>query len=181
MGETCGHGDRGAAVVRPLAAGELPLYLEHLTRLDRAGRRRRFGCAMDDAALQAHGLALVANRSMVVGAFVSGDLRGVAELAPARTPFDGYEAAFSVEAAFRRCGLCSALLGFAARLVSPRLLTLFCDVDNDAMLACAAKVGATTTIDGDTAICTLRGPGVSAGAVSGYTAHPGSALLRGYV
>ncbi|MGE0611840.1 MAG: GNAT family N-acetyltransferase [Hyphomicrobiales bacterium] len=182
MGETIGQGDRGSARLHTLTAGELPLYLEHLTRLDRAGRRLRFGCAMDEAALQAHCLTLIDNRVTIVGAFVGGTLRAAAELAPARAPFDGCEAAFSVESGFRRCGLASALLDSAARMVSPRLLTLVCDADNVPMLACAAKAGATVTVCDDEAICTLRGPGVAAGEPAReIVTLPHDALLRGYV
>lgn len=182
MGETCGQGNRGKAGLRMLSAGELPLYLDHLTRLDRASRRLRFGCAMDAAALQAHCLGLAGNRTTVVGAFVLGTLRAAAELAPARAPFDGYEAAFSVESEFRRCGLCSALLNTAARLVSPRLLTLVCDTDNAPMLACAEKAGATITVCDDEAICTLRGQGAPSGDPEPeFVPLAQTTLLRGYV
>ncbi|MEC9369181.1 MAG: GNAT family N-acetyltransferase [Pseudomonadota bacterium] len=182
MGETCGHGDRGDAVLRPLAAGELPLYLDHLARLDSASRRLRFGCAMDMAALQHHCLGLAGIKATVIGAFLSDTLRGAAELAPARAPFKGFEAAFSVESEYRRDGLCFALLTSAARLVSPGVLTLVCDAENAPMLGCAEKAGAIIAIDDDTAICSLRDAASAAGApLPGSVPHLGSALLRGYV
>src|SRR5262245_37058865 len=103
---TTGH----AGVIRQLRPSELPLFREHLLRLDRESRRDRFGGAMNEAFVEAYANRCFANGTTVIG-YVQGDrVLGAAELheeAEGEEPTG--EIAFSVERELQHRGIGSAL------------------------------------------------------------------------
>lgn len=135
---------------RQLRPGELPLYLNHLLRLDPDSRQSRFEHAMDDAAIQAHCLRLVQSGGRVVGAFSDHILRGAVEMSHTdNAAIKAIELAFSVETDFRGQGFANKLMDKALELINPQPALMFCRDDNGPMVALANKYGARTWQDED--------------------------------
>ena len=97
--------------IRKLWIGETDAYRDHLLRLDRESRYRRFSGTVSDAVIARH--AATANEVGVVvhGFFVDRVLRGAAELRRNGSLFshDG-EAAFSIEQHWQSHGVGTELL-----------------------------------------------------------------------
>src|SRR5687767_15195424 len=98
--------DLADGVIRSLTKADIPLFRDHLFRLDAESRRNRFlGVVNDDY------LALYPDRCCVSGASTvayleNGIIRGVAELHPTDPDSeDTAEVAFSVEPGFRQRGI----------------------------------------------------------------------------
>lgn len=100
-------------VIRKVVPSERQELLDHLMRLDPLSRFMRFGGVVSDAALARHATRALSGRTTVVGYFVEGKLRAVAELHPlprrAGHPAAA-EAAFSVERDFQGQGIGTELM-----------------------------------------------------------------------
>ena len=168
--------------IRPLGLGEREAHLKHLLRLDKTSRRFRFGGQVCDTTIQAHCLSLTQRRSVIIGAFVLGCLRGVVELVPITTGNRrAFELAFSVEREFQGFGLGSVLLAAALEHVAPHDALMVCERDNTGMLRLAARFGATCSVEGNQVYLTLRGCSSSRAEPGGETDIEQSVLLGGYV
>ena len=135
------RGNRGT--IRLLRSGELPLYLNHLLRLDEEARELRFDHAMDDAGIQAHCLKLSTGGAQILGAFINDALRGAVELNP--TPdahLTATELMFSVEPAFQCQGIGTSLMAKALETIYPKPTVMFCRERNLGMIALAETFGA---------------------------------------
>lgn len=135
-------------VFRQLGDNDKSAYLEHLKRLDPVGRRQRYHRTMSDAALEARAEQVFADRDIrLIGWFKDGALRGAAEVALIRLPGPNEaEAAFALEAEYRRKGVGRELLRRAAlhaRNWGASRIHIATERDNRAMLRLAMASGAT--------------------------------------
>lgn len=133
-------------LIRRLWQADGPAYRDHLLRLDLETRRDRFASMLSDGAVAAYARRAIVAEGCIFGAFIGGELRGVAELRPGG---DGgereAEAAFSVEKPYRRRGVGTALfdrLSLTARNRRIRRVQVRCLPHNRAMQALARKMGA---------------------------------------
>ncbi|WP_420393267.1 GNAT family N-acetyltransferase [Acuticoccus sp.] len=134
------------AVLRRLRRSEGAQFAQHLLRLDAHSRVRRFCRPVSDALVAEYASGCGDRLGMVEGAFVSGVLRGVAELRPYNDGTFEAEAAFSVEAPWQRCGLGARLfqrLVLRARNGGVRSLSMACLPENRAMQKLAKRLGGT--------------------------------------
>lgn len=142
MSSADAHGRR---FCRRLWPGDRSQFLGHLMRLDDDSRRERFGMAVAESFLADHASKALGLKGVVYGCFIDGELRAVAEMHPAQAERAGerrYEAAFSVERAYRRQGIASELMSLllrAARNRSAAELFLLTQPNNLAMRALAQK------------------------------------------
>jgi GNAT superfamily N-acetyltransferase len=139
------------AEIRRLWRADVPLFRDHLLRLDPRGRHERFGGGMSDDFLLRYVASAFGAGDLFFGAFVDRELRGVAELrssAPisfTRPPLERYvraEAAFSVEAPYRRKGIGEMLFARIERAASNHgveTIDIVCSPDNAVMMALARK------------------------------------------
>jgi GNAT superfamily N-acetyltransferase len=139
------------AEIRRLWRGDMPLFRDHLLRLDSLSRHERFGGGMSDDFLFRYVASGFGAGDLAFGAFVDHKLRGVAELrssAPisfTRPPLERgvrAEAAFSVEAPYRRRGIGEMLFSRIARAASNHgveAIDIVCSPDNVGMMALARK------------------------------------------
>lgn len=99
--------------IRKLVPSDRQIFLDHLLRLDPLSRFMRFGGVMADSALARHARRALSGSAYLVGYFVEGELRAVAELHPLPAqpgkPLSA-EAAFSVERPWQGKGIGSALM-----------------------------------------------------------------------
>lgn len=116
MGLLTGHPEQ--VRLRGLNRPDAPRLAAHLLRLPPEDRRARFHAGMSDAAVAAYVDRIDWHEAYVFGVFISGELRGVAELVPMGG--DEGEIALSVEEAYRHDGL-GRLLIVAAMLAARRL------------------------------------------------------------
>lgn len=137
--------------VRKLWVGETDAYRDHLLRLDRESRHRRFSGAVSDEFIARH--AATANEMGVVlhGFFVEGTLRGAAELRRIGSVFSAEaEAAFSIEQPWQSHGVGTELLErtlLSARNRGIRSLHMHCLGDNQRMQQLARKFEAGLKFD----------------------------------
>ena len=85
-------------MIRKLWAGEAAHYRDHMLRLDPVSRHSRFGGGVSDDFVRGYVNLSISLDAVVHGFFVSGVMRGAAELRPlgVRLPREA-EAAISVE------------------------------------------------------------------------------------
>jgi GNAT superfamily N-acetyltransferase len=97
--------------IRRLGKSDCDAVVRHFCRLDKEMRRLRFGNAVNDAFLTHYANAIFESVSIVYGAWVENELRGVAEIRglPANWTSKA-EAAFSVEREWQDRGIGNALL-----------------------------------------------------------------------
>ncbi len=133
-------------VVRRLYKPDLPLFRDHLVRLDARTRYDRFGLQVSDAYLADYAELCFGQGAITYGYFEDGVIRGAAELrtyaSKAVPNHKDAEAAFSVELPWRRRGIGTELMGhvvLAARNRRIVTLTIFCLRHNQAMLKLARK------------------------------------------
>ena len=133
-------------VIRRLYRPDLPLFRDHLVRLDQQTRYSRFGLNASDEYLGTYADLCFAPGAITYGYFEDGFIRGASELrmfTAAKPPLHrDAEAAFSVETPWRRRGIGTALMRhivLAARNRSIGTLTIFCLRSNNAMLRLAKK------------------------------------------
>lgn len=126
-------------MIRKLWPGETGAYREHLLRLDRESRYRRFSGSIADEIIARHAATIDGVDVVMHGFFVDGVLRGAAELR--QSGHDG-EAAFSIEQPWQSHGVGSALLErtlLSARNRGVRLLRMNCLIENERMQQLARK------------------------------------------
>jgi GNAT superfamily N-acetyltransferase len=132
-------------VIRKLWPSDLPMFQEHLLRLDAPSRISRFAQDVSDGFLVRYAQTSLnpdahARGVVVFGHFTGGGLRGAAELRPVSRR--EAEAAFSVEPVCRGRGIGTALfssLVVTARNRKIKRLYMSCLVHNRAMQALARK------------------------------------------
>jgi GNAT superfamily N-acetyltransferase len=137
-------------VIRKLWINETDAYRDHLLRLDRDSRYRRFSGAVSDDFIAHH--AETANQAGVVvyGFFFEGVLRGAAELRPMGTFTSEAEAAFSVEQPWQSHGVGTVLLErtlLSARNRGIKSLHMHCLAENQRMQQLARKFDAEFSFD----------------------------------
>lgn len=129
--------------IRKLFATDLPLFQDHLLRLDAETRQNRFIGGVGDAFLVDYAERCFKRGGVVFGFLEDGLVRGAAELTPSdATGERRAEAAFSVEPAFRRKRLGTALferLITTARNRGIRHVRVNCLAHNRPMQALAKK------------------------------------------
>lgn len=134
-------------IVRQLLWGEKEALRRHLLRLDRNDRRKRFAGFIADSGIERYveGLPWGGWRYMALGAFVAGELRGVAECRLVGSPqAPEAELAFSVEHDFQRRGIGSELfrrMVSATRNRGIRTIRIVTEPDNGGMHALARRHG----------------------------------------
>lgn len=131
--------------VRILAASELPLFRDHLLRLDRDSRRDRFNGSLCDDWVAKYAERSVQDGTVILAYFEDGVIRGAAELHQADLVNIEPEVAFSVESCMRRKGVGSILftqLIAKAKSMGYKKLRVTTGAQNDAMRALAGKFGA---------------------------------------
>ncbi|GJD98433.1 GNAT family N-acetyltransferase [Methylobacterium isbiliense] len=147
------HHDADGCLIRRLWPADRAAVEAHFRRLDRETRFSRFMGTVSEAGAQAYGAGALARDGVVFGAFVDGVLRGVGELRPMEAGGLGpeAEAAFTVERAYRRRGLGTALatrLRGAARHAGVARVHLRTLATNRAMLGLAGKLDADLRLGG---------------------------------
>lgn len=97
-------------VVRRLHSFDQPTIVGHLLRLDTQSRQQRFCGMISDAGIKKYAAKILSYDSIVCGAFVDGELRGLAELRGVSPVCSTTaEAAFSVEPNWQDVGIGNAL------------------------------------------------------------------------
>lgn len=135
-------------------------YAAHLRRLNARDRRDRFMGEMDPKAIAKHAAAVDWSRTAMLGCFVDGTLRGVAELhlgGGARP--DHAELAFSVERGFQGRGSATELMRrmlTTARNRALKRVILICLMENARIRRVAAKFGSSMAVDSGEATAELR-------------------------
>jgi ribosomal protein S18 acetylase RimI-like enzyme len=147
-------------VYRKLWEHDLRAYATHLQRLDARDRRDRFMGEVDDRTIDAYVAGLDGHRTILIGGFVDGVLRGAAELHLGSHAHPGQaEAAFSVERTCQNRGIASELMErvlVAARNRGVKRLWLFCLAGNGRIRRVASKSGAAVQVEGAEATAELR-------------------------
>ncbi len=139
------------ATVRKLWMGEGDAYRDHLLRLDRESRSRRFSGGVSDEFITRHAATAFDSGVVVHGFFIDGVLRGAAELRPYGAGLvREAEAAFSVEQPWQSHGVGSVLLQrtlLSARNRGIRALHMHCLAENRRMQRLARKFDADLHFD----------------------------------
>jgi len=143
-------------IIRKLWINETDAYRDHLLRLDRVSRNRRFSGAVSDERIARHASSANGPGVVVHGFFVDAVLRGAAELRPPRSPLtrEG-EAAFSIEQSWQSHGVGTVLLErtlLSARNLGIKTLQMNWLVDNQRMQKLARKFGADLKVDFDSVV-----------------------------
>lgn len=149
---------RPIVFTRRLHPGEHRLLERHLLRLDTLSRRLRFGNVVNDTFVSRYAETSLDVGGLVLGLFVDGEVRGVAELRFTTCDGDQAEIAFSIEPDFQGFGHGTRLFGRivdAARNRGVRRLWLTCLAENRRILAIARRFGATVKLFGNEATAEL--------------------------
>jgi GNAT superfamily N-acetyltransferase len=137
--------------VRRLWPADMPLFRDHLLRLDSRSRHERFAGGMSDDFLVRYAQNCFGEGDLVFGAFVDGVMRGAAELRSSeaiwseQAPFQRHihaEAAFSVEEPYRRRGIGETLFRRVEQAASNHgveTIEIVCAPDNVGMMRLAGK------------------------------------------
>ena len=137
--------------VRRLWPADMPLFRDHLLRLDTRSRHERFSGGMSDDFLIRYAQSCFGEGDLVFGAFIDGVMRGAAELRSSeaiwseQAPFQRHihaEAAFSVEEPFRRRGVGETLFRRVEEAASNHgveTIEIVCAPDNVPMIRLAGK------------------------------------------
>lgn len=137
--------------IRKLWVGETDAYRDHLLRLDRESRHRRFSGGVSDEFIARHAATANGIGVVVHGFFIDGVLRGAAELRPNGTAFaHEAEAAFSIEQPWQSHGVGTELLErtlLSARNRGIKSLQMQCLADNQRMQQLARKFEAELSFD----------------------------------
>jgi GNAT superfamily N-acetyltransferase len=130
--------------VTVLTPSEIPLLREHLLRLDPESRRQRFNGAISERFVERYNSNYITDGTVVIGYFVAGEMRGVAELHPPDQHGSSPEIAFSVEKLVRSQGVGSILFEkviHEARIKGYDSLQMTTVHNNERMKALARKFG----------------------------------------
>lgn len=137
---------------RKLLPAERGQYLAHLMRLDRADRYARFTGTVSDDIIQQHVANLDWGRTILVGAFVQGELRGVVELCTDRLLWPNQaELAISVEKGLQGRKVGTTLIRRTMTIAANRSIQhvhMICLADNVRMRALARKYGGRMELEG---------------------------------
>jgi GNAT superfamily N-acetyltransferase len=137
--------------IRKLWIGETDAYCDHLLRLDRESRHRRFSGAVSDEVIVRHAATAKGLGVVVYGFFVDGVLRGAAELRQTGSLFSHEaEAAFSIEQPWQSHGVGTELLQrtlLTARNRGIKSLRMDCLAENHRMQQLARKFDAEFSFD----------------------------------
>ena len=137
--------------IRRLWPADMPEFRDHLLRLDENSRHERFGGGMSDEFIAHYAESCFGQGDLVFGAFVGGHMHGAGELRSSeaiwteQAPFQRHihaEAAFSVEAPYRRRGVGEQLFRrilSAASNHGVETVEIVCMPDNVGMMRLAAK------------------------------------------
>lgn len=153
--------ERPSFAVRRLHSNETGLLAEHFQRLDPETRRLRFGNPVNDVFLDRYAALALGEDARVLGCFIAGSLRGVAELRFLNGDRREAEGAFSLEAEFQGLGLGDALferLIAVARNRSVERLYLTCLRENRRMQRIAHHHGAELSFTGGDVMAEIRRP-----------------------
>lgn len=138
-------------LIRKLWAGETDAYRDHLLRLDKDSRHRRFSGAVADEVVIRHAATASGTGVVVHGFFVDGTLRGAAELRRNGSVFSTEaEAAFSIEQEWQSHGVGTELLErtlLSARNRGIKSLQMQCLANNQRMQQLARKFEADLSFD----------------------------------
>jgi RimJ/RimL family protein N-acetyltransferase len=160
MQNTAFHAVSPAGMIRQLRPSDLPLFREHLLRLDAESRRDRFNGFTDDTFVSTYADRCFADGTTVIGYVEDGAVLGAAELheQPEEDIPTG-EIAFSVERALQHRGigrmLFKRLILNALGLGYYRLLVTT-HPENEAMKALARKFGAELTFEAEEAVGVIK-------------------------
>jgi len=136
--------------VRRLWPTERSRIRDHLLRLDRDDRSLRFCHAAGDAFISSYCENIDWLRATVLGCFVEGELRGVAELIRIADVWPlAAELALSVEGPYQNHGIGSALLRHALVMARNRLIatvSMICLLENRKMQHIAREFGASLVV-----------------------------------
>lgn len=148
--------------IRQLAVADLAAVRRHFGNLDATSRRARFGGAISDQALARYADRLLKDGSLVVGAVVGAELRGLGELRrfdPSDTA--KAELALSVEPDWQGTGMGGALfdrLIAVARTQDIRSIHIVCATSNLHMRHLAVERGARLSFGADVVEAILHVP-----------------------
>jgi len=139
------------SVIRKLWINETNDYRDHLLRLDRDSRYRRFSGTVSDDFISRHAATANEAGTVVYGFFVDGVLRGAAELRILGAVFSQEaEAAFSIEQPWQSHGVGTVLLErtlLSARNRGITSLHMNCLAENQRMQQLARKFDAELSFD----------------------------------
>lgn len=146
MQKIASHAIAPAGTIRQLRPSDLPLFRDHLLRLDAESRRDRFNGITDDVFVAGYANRCFSDGTTVIGYVEEGRVLGAAELHERpEDPIPTGEIAFSVERGLQHRGIGSRLferlivnalgLGYTRLLVTTHH-------ENQAMKALARKFGA---------------------------------------
>jgi GNAT superfamily N-acetyltransferase len=139
------------AMIRKLWINETNDYRDHLLRLDRDSRYRRFSGTVSDDFIARHAATANEAGTVVYGFFVDGVLRGAAELRIMGAVFSHEgEAAFSIEQPWQSHGIGTVLLErtlLSARNRGITSLHMNCLAENQRMQQLARKFDAELSFD----------------------------------
>jgi GNAT superfamily N-acetyltransferase len=138
-------------IIRKLWAGETDAYRDHLLRLDRDSRYRRFSGAVSEEFIARHAATAGDIGVVVHGFFIDGVLRGAAELRRNGSVLSHEaEAAFSIEQPWQSHGVGTELLErtlLSARNRGIKSLQMQCLANNQRMQQLARKFEAGLSFD----------------------------------
>lgn len=149
------HGKRHPRdlVVRRLHATDQADICDHFLRLDVSSRRLRFCGAINDDGVLKHAQNIFGNDSIICGAYVGGQLRGLVELYGLLHSWRStIEAAFSVEPEWQNIGIGDALFDRMFAMAQNRgvkTIQMMCLKENGRMQHLAVKHHARLTFDQD--------------------------------
>jgi GNAT superfamily N-acetyltransferase len=156
--------------VRELAPHELGRFGLHLLRLDARSRRLRFSSPVPDDYIRAYVRGIGGTRSVILGCFINGWLRGAAELRSQEADWGAEaEIAFSVERAWQGRGIGGALMEAvmaAAKARGVERLSLSYHSVNHRMSALARKVAGSIDMIDDECIANVNVPADGAAVVA---------------
>ncbi|MFD2238695.1 GNAT family N-acetyltransferase [Aureimonas populi] len=148
----------GPVEIRLLVVADAPALREHLQRLEPACRRLRFGAPVNDIFIRNYAVKAFQGAG-IVGIFVAGVLRGVAELRFDPRDTGQAEGAFSLEKPYRRLGFGSRLFSSlleSARMAGVQRLLLHCLRENVAMQRIARAHAAELSFEDGETIAEIR-------------------------
>ncbi len=137
-------------IFRKLGPTDQGRLAAHLLRLDASDRQMRFGGSLGDRSIRAYCERIDWPRATILGCFVQGELRGVAELVLTGADFPGKaELALTVEKPFQNRGIGTELLRRILVIARNRYLTtvyMICLLENQEMRHMARKFAARLVI-----------------------------------
>ena len=151
---------RSGWVFRKLWRRDAGAMTTHLLRLDPQQRAFRFGRAVADEWVAHYGADTDWMRSVILGCWIAGELRGVGELKALDQPWRSRsaEAALSVERAFEGRGIGTELFHRALVIARNRgigRLYMLCQAENDRVQRITRKLRPRLVVGGDQIECQI--------------------------